>query len=76
VFADFADRDRRLRLFIDGYNFQRPRQGITLPKDLRMAGAPDEVLAKLQEAVTPTPPASRECAETSSAPSKPSSTAA
>jgi hypothetical protein len=28
VFADFADCARRLGLFIDGYNFQRPHQGI------------------------------------------------
>lgn len=28
VFADFADCERRIRLFIDAYNFQRPHQGI------------------------------------------------
>ena len=28
VFADFADCARRLGLFIDGYNFQRPHQGL------------------------------------------------
>ena len=35
VFADYEDCQRRLGLFIDGYNFQRPHQGIgnLLPAD-------------------------------------------
>jgi transposase InsO family protein len=28
VFADFADCERRLGLFVDAYNFQRPHQGL------------------------------------------------
>jgi transposase InsO family protein len=52
VFADFADCDRRLRLYIDGYNFQRPHQGIEglTPADRFFRAAP-QVRAAVEQAV-------------------------
>jgi transposase InsO family protein len=42
VFADFADYQRRLALYVDGYNFQRPHQGIAglVPADRFFRAAP------------------------------------
>ncbi len=42
VFADFADCERRLGLFVDAYNFQRPHQGIEglVPADRFFRSAP------------------------------------
>jgi len=42
VFADFADCERRLALFIDGYNFQRPHQALAglVPADRYFRAAP------------------------------------
>ena len=52
VFADFADCDRRLRLYIDGYTFQRPHQGIEglTPADRFFRAAP-QVRAAVEQAV-------------------------
>jgi transposase InsO family protein len=52
VFGDFADCDRRLRLYIDGYNFQRPHQGIEgmTPADRFFRLAP-QVRAAVEQAV-------------------------
>src|SRR6516164_482848 len=52
VFGDFADCDRRLRLYIDGYNFQRPHQGIEglTPADRFFRAAP-QVRAAVEQAV-------------------------
>jgi transposase InsO family protein len=52
VFADFADCDRRLRLFVDAYNFQRPHQGIEglTPADRFFRLAP-QVRAAVEQAV-------------------------
>jgi transposase InsO family protein len=48
VFADFADFARRLALFIDGYNFQRPHQALAglVPADRYFRAA-----AQVREAV-------------------------
>jgi transposase InsO family protein len=42
VFADFADCQRRLGLFVEGYNFQRPHQGLSglVPADRFFRAAP------------------------------------
>ncbi|HQR45952.1 MAG TPA: IS481 family transposase [Thermoanaerobaculia bacterium] len=42
VFADFADLERRLSLFIDAYNFQRPHQALggLVPADRFFRAAP------------------------------------
>jgi transposase InsO family protein len=52
VFVDLADAQRRLGLFIDGYNFSRPHQGIDglVPADRYFQAAP-EVLRTLKERV-------------------------
>jgi hypothetical protein len=52
VFLDLADAQRRIGLFIDHYNFQRPHQGIggCVPAD-RLFGAAPEVLRTLKERV-------------------------
>jgi transposase InsO family protein len=52
VFVDLGDARRRLGLFIDHYNFQRPHQGIDglVPAD-RFFGAAPEVLRTLKERV-------------------------
>jgi transposase InsO family protein len=52
VFVDLADAQRRVGLFIDHYNFQRPHQGIDglAPAD-RYFGAAPEVLRTLRQRV-------------------------
>src|ERR1051325_4537104 len=52
VFVDLADARRRIGLFIDHYNFQRPHQGIggLVPAD-RFFGAAPEVLRTLRARV-------------------------
>ena len=52
VFLDLGDAQRRIGLFIDHYNFQRPHQGIDglVPAD-RYFGAAAEVLAALRQRV-------------------------
>ena len=52
VFLDLGDAQRRIGLFIDHYNFQRPHQGIDglVPAD-RFFGAAAEVLQTLQARV-------------------------
>jgi transposase InsO family protein len=52
VFLDLGDAQRRIGLFIDHYNFQRPHQGIDglVPAD-RYFGAAPEVLRTLQARV-------------------------
>jgi transposase InsO family protein len=52
VFVDLGDAQRRIGLFIDHYNFQRPHQGIDglVPAD-RFFGAAPEVLRALKERV-------------------------
>jgi transposase InsO family protein len=52
VFLDLGDAQRRIGLFIDHYNFQRPHQGIggLAPAD-RFFGAAPEVLRTLKERV-------------------------
>ena len=52
VFLDLGDARRRIGLFIDHYNFQRPHQGIggLVPAD-RFFGAAPEVLRTLKERV-------------------------
>jgi transposase InsO family protein len=52
VFLDLADAQRRIGLFIDHYNFQRPHQGIDglVPAD-RYFGAASEVLRTLRARV-------------------------
>ena len=52
VFVDLVDAQRRIGLFIDHYNFQRPHQGIDglVPAD-RFFGAATEVRRTLQERV-------------------------
>jgi len=52
VFLDLFDAQRRIGLFIDHYNFQRPHQGIggLVPADRYFAAAP-EVLRTLNERV-------------------------
>jgi transposase InsO family protein len=52
IFLDLADAQRRIGLFIDHDNFQRPQQGIggLVPAD-RFFGAAPEVLRTLQERV-------------------------
>jgi transposase InsO family protein len=52
VFLDLGDAQRRIGLFIDHYNFQRPHQGIggLVPAD-RFFGAAPEVRRTLQERV-------------------------
>jgi transposase InsO family protein len=52
VFLDLDDARRRIGLFIDHYNFQRPHQGIggLVPAD-RFFGAAPEVLRTLKERV-------------------------
>lgn len=52
VFADFDDCVRRLALFIDGYNFRRPHQGIEglVPADRYFRAAP-QVRAAMEAAV-------------------------
>jgi transposase InsO family protein len=52
VFLDLGDAQRRIGLFIDYYNFQRPHQGIDglVPAD-RFFGAAPEVLKTLKERV-------------------------
>jgi transposase InsO family protein len=52
VFVDLGDAQRRIGLFIDHYNFQRPHQGIDglVPAD-RFFGAATEVRRTLQERV-------------------------
>jgi transposase InsO family protein len=53
VFIDMGDAQRRIGLFIDHYNFQRPHQGIDglVPAD-RYFGAASEVLKTLQARVS------------------------
>jgi hypothetical protein len=53
VFIDMGDAQRRIGLFIDHYNFQRPHQGIDglVPAD-RYFGAASEVLRSLQARVS------------------------
>jgi transposase InsO family protein len=52
VFLDLGDAQRRVGLFIDHYNFQRPHQGIDglVPAD-RFFGAAPEVLRALKDRV-------------------------
>ncbi|HEY1086496.1 MAG TPA: DDE-type integrase/transposase/recombinase, partial [Archangium sp.] len=52
VFADFDDCVKRLALFIDGYNFRRPHQGIEglVPADRYFRAAP-QVRAAVEAAV-------------------------
>jgi transposase InsO family protein len=52
VFLDLGDAQRRIGLFIDAYNFQRPNQGIDglVPAD-RYFGAASEVLKTLKARV-------------------------
>ncbi|HET9554000.1 MAG TPA: IS481 family transposase [Anaeromyxobacteraceae bacterium] len=52
VFADFADCARRLALFVDGYNFQRPHQALAglVPADRFFRSAP-EVRAAVERSV-------------------------
>src|SRR4029077_9319021 len=52
VFLDMGDAQRRIGLFIDAYNFQRPNQGIDglVPAD-RYFGAASEVLKTLKTRV-------------------------
>jgi transposase InsO family protein len=52
VFVDLGDAQRRIGLFIDHYNFQRPHQGLDglVPAD-RFFGAAPEVLRTLKERV-------------------------
>jgi transposase InsO family protein len=52
VFVDLGDAQRRIGLFIDHYNFQRPHQGIDglVPAD-RFFGAAEEVRQTLQARV-------------------------
>ena len=52
VFMDLGDAQRRIGLFIDHYNFQRPHQGIDglVPAD-RFFGAAPDVLRTLKERV-------------------------
>ena len=52
MFLDLEDARRRIGLFIDYYNFQRPHQGIDglVPAD-RFFGAAPEVLPTLKERV-------------------------
>ena len=52
IFLDLGDAQRRIGLFIDYYNFQRPHQGIDglVPAD-RFFGAAPEVLKTLKERV-------------------------
>jgi len=52
VFVDLADASRRIGLYIDHYNFERPHQGIggLTPAD-RFFGAAPEVLRSLKERV-------------------------
>ncbi len=52
VFADFDDCVRRMALFIDGYNFRRPHQGIEglVPADRYFRAAP-QVRAAMEAAV-------------------------
>jgi transposase InsO family protein len=50
VFADFADCERRLGLFVDAYNFQRPHQGIYPPHRTLTASPPaPRILASRSE---------------------------
>ena len=53
VFVDLGDAQRRIGLFIDHYNFQRPHQGIdgVVPAD-RFFGVASEVKKTLQARVT------------------------
>jgi transposase InsO family protein len=53
VFIDLGDAQRRIGLFIDHYNFQRPHQGIDglVPAD-RFFGAASEVLRTLRARVS------------------------
>ena len=53
VFLDMGDAQRRIGLFIDYYNFQRPHQSLNalVPAD-RFFGAAPEVLRTLKERVT------------------------
>jgi transposase InsO family protein len=53
VFLDLGDAQRRIGLFIDHYNFQRPHQGIDglAPAD-RYFGAATEVLRTMKERVS------------------------
>jgi transposase InsO family protein len=52
VFADFADCCRRIALFIDGYNFQRPHQALEglVPADRFFRSAP-EVRSAIERSV-------------------------
>jgi transposase InsO family protein len=52
IFVDLGDAQRRIGLFIDHYNFQRPHQGIDglVPAD-RFFGAASEVVRALKERV-------------------------
>src|SRR5262249_610444 len=53
VFVDLGDAQRRIGLFIDHYNFQRPHRGVDglVPAD-RFFGAAPEVLTTLKARVT------------------------
>jgi transposase InsO family protein len=53
VFVDMADAQRRIGLFVDHYNLQRPHQGIDglVPAD-RYFGAASEVLRTMKERVS------------------------
>jgi hypothetical protein len=55
VFLDLGDAQRRIGLFIDSYNFQRPHQGLggLVPAD-RFFGAAPEVLRTLKARVAAT----------------------
>jgi transposase InsO family protein len=52
VFADYADCDRRLGLYVEHYNFQRPHQGIEglVPADRFFRAAP-QVRAAIESSV-------------------------
>jgi transposase InsO family protein len=53
VFADFADCDRRLGLYVQAYNFQRPHQALEglVPADRFFRAAP-QVRAAVEKSVT------------------------
>jgi transposase InsO family protein len=52
VFADFADCQRRLGLFVEGYNFQRPHQALDglVPADRYFRAAP-QVRAAIEKSI-------------------------
>lgn len=54
VFADYADCERRLRLFVQAYNFRRPHQGIggLVPADRFFRAAP-QVREAIERGIAP-----------------------